>query len=189
MHLCLNFNADSETVKGNSTKIVCSIDPSRFTTFITILKDGTSKTLCDNANLCSPQNSDSGRYQYSSNSSSVAVTISNLTHSYDGGSWECKLGNTDNTMYELVVKSKFKYFTFLQIFAFSLFSHTTKRLAIKHLIQNQNRILFMFCMFHSEIKHKFKKTKTFFSYSLWHNGVSIAYFSINYIQAHYLKNL
>lgn len=105
MHLCLNFNANSETVKGTSTEIVCSIDPSRFTTFITLFKDTTSKTFCDNANLCSPQNSDSGRYQYSSNSSSVAVTISNLTHPYDAGSWECKLGNADNTMYELVVKT------------------------------------------------------------------------------------
>lgn len=132
MHLCLNFNANSETVKGTSTEIVCSIDPSRFTTFITLFKDTTSKTFCDNANLCSPQNSDSGRYQYSSNSSSVAVTISNLTHPYDAGSWECKLGNADNTMYELVVKSKFNILHFITANICNIVYPTTKSLKIKH---------------------------------------------------------
>lgn len=105
MHLCLNFTADSKTEKGNPTNIVCSIDPSNFNTFISLLKDGSSKTSCDSANLCNPQNSDSGRYQYSSNSSSVTVKISNLTHLNDAGSWECRLGTTESAKYELVVKT------------------------------------------------------------------------------------
>lgn len=106
MHLFLNLSADSETLKGETVKLVCSIDPLRFNTFIFLSKDDISKTSCDNTNNCNPVLTDSGRYRYSSNSSSVAVEISSLNHTSDSGSWKCKLGTTEEQKYELLVLSK-----------------------------------------------------------------------------------
>lgn len=109
MHLCLNFEAESETTKGTNFKLVCSIDQSSFTgQVISLLKDGSSKSTCDNANNCLPFDSDSGRYKYSSNASSVTVEISVANHLTDSGNWKCKLGVIKEQDYELVVKSKYK---------------------------------------------------------------------------------
>lgn len=114
MHHCQNFEAESETIKGTNFKLVCSVDQSSFTgRVISLLKDGSTKSTCDNANNCLPFDSDSGRYQYFSNASSVTVEISAANHLTDSGSWKCKLGGTVEQDYELVVKTipTFKNFT------------------------------------------------------------------------------
>lgn len=107
MHDCFNFEAESETLKGINLKLVCSVDrPSDFTALITLLKDGISKSTCDNANNCVPPDSDSSRYQYFSNGTSVTVEITSLNHLADSGLWKCKLGQVQEKDYEFVVKSK-----------------------------------------------------------------------------------
>lgn len=110
MYFCLNFEANSETSKGNNVAVVCFIGQSSFNSAVSILKDGSSKTICDNANNCNPASSDSNRYQYYSNISSVTVEISGLSHSTDSGIWKCQIG-TIGKEYKLVVNSKYPEFS------------------------------------------------------------------------------
>lgn len=108
MHLCLNFEADSLTLKGTTVKLVCDVGQTDFTTTVSLLKDGSSKSTCDNAYTCFPLSSDSGRYQYFSNVSSVTVEIPNLNHPTDSGIWKCKLGQREEMDYKLDVISKYE---------------------------------------------------------------------------------
>lgn len=106
MHDCFNFKPELETVKGINLSLVCSFDrPSDFTAPISLLKDGISKSTCDNANNCVPPDSDSARYQYFSNDTSVTVEITSLNLA-DSGFWKCRHGQIEEKAYELVVKSK-----------------------------------------------------------------------------------
>ncbi|XP_056009275.1 uncharacterized protein LOC130051336 [Ostrea edulis] len=110
--LCLEFNPDGDTVKGATVSLVCTIAPSDFTSPISLTKDGSLKTSCDNTNLCNPPNSDAGRYVYSSNSSTVAVTITSLRHTTDTGNWTCSIASSSKE-YTLVVQTEPSVTTFI----------------------------------------------------------------------------
>ncbi|XP_056009266.1 uncharacterized protein LOC125678922 isoform X2 [Ostrea edulis] len=111
--LCLEFNPDGDTVKGATVSLVCTIAPSDFTSPISLTKDGSLKTSCDNTNICNPSNSDAGRYVYSSNSSAVTVTITSLSHTSDTGTWTCSIASSSPKDYSLVVQTEPSVTTFI----------------------------------------------------------------------------